>query len=392
MSSVRQCAAIALFLAGCGGKAIDERPVKPTPPGDAGTTATPADAGSPDAQPGAATGPQFDAGPIQEQMAACQRVAEFQLSSCGRGPGLPDDEMQRRAALLKTQCMRQFASAGNGTTAAAFDACTRAEEATRCDRPEWLPVECEGFRGTLEVGANCFSYADCASGVCSFFEMTPTLSPFCGHCRPRVEVAEPCLDPAECVPGAACMPTRPTGRRVCTPYDPPPLSSGEQCDQGVPCDLGLYCDAKDTMRCLPLGHEGAPCPHPSGDGCFSPLHCTKDFICAPPGGPGVSCGDDEDCAPGLACANDTALCTPVRWLEPGEPCGVDEGRCAVSICINRKYDGRGVCGDLRREGDACMNGSSAQDRAADLEMPPCDVGLVCGDETCVRATSDACPN
>jgi hypothetical protein len=256
---------------------------------------------------------------------------------------------------------------GSALTPDLLQACAAALDFTRCE--QWVhfssehivPDACRpAFFGTLEAGAPCGAWNQCASGRCLQVINGPEGA--CGFCVAAMAVGEPCgacevgltcrggvctrfgdVD-ASCLPNAPAAPGDPSASArpchdylVCVPdggtCQSPPEDGG--CDPAVGCSLVphfQYCDS-GTKQCTqaPFAEEaGAACgPTDSSRlgfvSCAIGLACTRDessnFACLPTVPDGEPCTFNPDneshCrAPGSVCfrdacrANGPAQCTP----------------------------------------------------------------------------------
>jgi hypothetical protein len=313
----------------------------------------------------------------------CDAFYSAQYTRCG-GPTLPADEAARERSRFDESCSAQMALPGGGMTAAALSACVTALEATACQQPSGLPVQCL-FHGTLAGGAACADGIQCLSGTCRGTMSYTTLGPAgpytCGTCTPVTTLGSVCND-SGCPGGSVCMTKDNTAKQPV--YTCNPIVQG---DVGAPCDdddtnckPGLYC-ALHTEQCTKLGTMGAACgegPNWYG-GCQAPLSCVgttpgSDTTCQS-GSTGAFCIHDTDCAAGLGCAPGpcsqmtarigcaaSGTCQAVTWGAPGDPCDGYRARCRVGTCNFGSFlpvppaDGgplAGTCPGIIADGEPC---------------------------------------
>jgi hypothetical protein len=175
------------------------------------------------------------------------------------------------------------------------------------------------LKGTLSDGENCYSGAECTSGIC--FAMPCNAGCCRGTCRSRNASGEgagcrsssdcagdlyceslaaspvcktrtglgsACTDWNQCTDGLACDGS--SGGKTCRPYP----ADGEACDNGASeCDSSSsYCDAM-TKRCTPRLPTGSACKpatdvNPAGSQCELSSLCIGG-ICRAFVGPGDAC-------------------------------------------------------------------------------------------------------
>lgn len=235
---------------------------------------------------------------------------------------------------------------------------------------------CTGFcvprdeEGTLPVGADCTSDAECVSSFCT--------DPGDGRRR--------CLTPCQgdsgmCLAGEACA-ANPGACGGCV--DAEILAAdrglGEGCETDEECRSGTcfqedglsYCtracesdeECPDTFHCRdavcvagPRGDIGDPCVG-NGD-------CREGTFCAMQGEEAwcTRLCVDEECPAGFACvaAGGTEVCAPERGLL-GDACTTDE-ECVTGLCADRGEDG-GVCTRMCGPDAACAVGFECR-RTAD---------------------------
>ncbi|MGE0789465.1 MAG: hypothetical protein AB7S26_27570, partial [Sandaracinaceae bacterium] len=238
-----------------------------------------------------------------------------------------------------------------------------------CPDDLYCGLGADGSRVCLQlsdVGGECDSDAQCASGFCDGTVPSPRGYGTCGMggregdacasagcraelycdgavCRPRVDNGEPCTDDEQCRNRSCSIEM---GR--CGSPDGEGCSSGSQCASGG-CNGGVcgppqpggdcYTDDEcvatercrdDLGRCAPPGGDGAECRR--DEECTSG-YCTSDDRCGSPPQSGASCSDLSDCDPRQHCAGGTC----VDRARPGEACG------ALDSCLEPFLCQEGTC-------------------------------------------------
>lgn len=211
------------------------------------------------------------------------------------------------------------------------------------------------LKGTVQKGAACSFYFECAAGTCGGTDSN------------------------------TCPSTCPT----------------DVLSEGAECSLirGPQCDTRAGLRC-----SGSVCVKPAGQGaaCVDNLGCASGFICvdskcAPLAKEGGGCSEDASCAVGLFCQDNHCA---VRKAE-GQRCSVgpDEVDPALRgaqcqdglLCKGGGLDSQGnpipgTCSKPSAEGGACVTIADASDY-----LTGCLSGLNCVNGACVLpAVSGPC--
>jgi hypothetical protein len=292
--------------------------------------------------------------------AACKHYYAAQYQRCG-GPVLPKSEQTRSEGRFVQVCLNDMVLPGSGMSPDSVEACASALDASPCELPDGLPMECN-FHGSRASEVPCNRGVQCQSGQCTG---TAAISPggpigpsTCGTCAPFVALGQVCAHGdggGGCAVGQICMVQPGTQTSSQPSYACVAIKQGDvgsTCDDiSTTCKIGLYCSAQ-SGQCATLGDAGAPCgqgasPPGAPGGCVAPLACVGvlGMTYCSSGMTGAFCLSDFDCSSGLGCApgpcsktvahvgcSAAGTCQPVQWVSPGQACDGYRTRCITGAC------------------------------------------------------------
>ena len=269
---------------------------------------------------------------------------------------------------------------------------------TNCQGVECGPDGDGGSCGQCDIGAvckdghcllvgeiPCMSKSDCPVGAyCANWVLEPGAD---DRCHVGTD-GDPCYTDSLCLSELACNDYYYECRS--------PGVEGEMCDSDNDCELDLYCAdfiGGGDDQCHD-GSEGDPCDgdydclpdlycagHVSGDDkchsgsegdpCLKTSECKEGLVCnevsetcEEPCGEGCDCGSDEDCTPGLYCADFLHGDDKCHDGGEGDPCNSD------SLCID------GHCSEDAYGDDRCFDGSDGDPCKTNED---CAEALVCNE-------------
>ncbi len=200
------------------------------------------------------------------------------------------------------------------------------------------------IRGTVAVGGNCVTDAECVGGVCH----QPSCGSSCclGTCGQPLAAGEACTSSTDCVPGDYCGTDYVTSSQsTCQPQG----AQGQPCTYNSECQSGLTCDSAGSGTCAPYVKDGQPC-NPDGADCenVNGFCDTTSGTCRPRLAVGAACsvpdGGISRISSGCVVYADCREGTCVALPGPGEACTVLDGgyaelACFVGTCTNGTCQG-----------------------------------------------------
>jgi hypothetical protein len=237
-----------------------------------------------------------------------------------------------------------------------IDTCATKLRSASCTAKSGDLPECI-FKGSRATGQKCYSTSQCTSGSC-FYATTGE----CGVCTERVPAGGSCVA-AACERGYACVltggtPQSPTAE--CAPF----VLEGANCRGSEECEGNLYCVAGKCAK--PLG-AGATCD--PRDANVAPCDPLASVICLPV--------DNTPTAAGK--------CKPVKFVNLGEKCGLDETTFELAFCVGSSCSAQtgGTCVPDLKEGETC--------KSDDTATVVCEFPFACTGNVCTRGPGpDAC--
>lgn len=229
------------------------------------------------------------------------------------------------------------------------DQCLKRLEALQCGPV--LVVEddpCDlAIRGTVEPGGQCYTGVECAPGSLCAASNCP------GICVARAAVGFECGGLVRCAEGAYCL------NGTCAAA----VAEGGACRVGaIDCGDNLYCAGQKPIQASPPGackkigaQTTGPCDQP--DACAYGTVCAgQDTAANVAGTCQAPVADGGDCAVSSSCGSESfckdGRCAPRPRL--GEPCGIVGGgtaSCLFGWC--RMASGVGTCTASLSPGETC---------------------------------------
>jgi hypothetical protein len=152
-------------------------------------------------------------------------------------------------------------------------------------------------------------------------------------------------------------------------------TAGGACERNEDCEPGLSCAQK---KCIALGKAGAACTDTSP--CLQTYSCVGS-ICTPPLEAGVTCTpalklENNPCnfLKGLFCHLKTKVCTAIELVGPGSACGFINDTivgCSAGDC-KTDATGKGTCVAKAADGATCD----------DEKLPKCQEPARCANGVC----------
>ncbi|EGG16831.1 hypothetical protein DFA_07809 [Cavenderia fasciculata] len=170
------------------------------------------------------------------------------------------------------------------------------------------------------------------------------------------------------------------------------LKQGDRWYPGDECEPGTYQNTMNnnpTPTCQPIYWASLSQDCQTNTDCQPGLECSPDKKCEPTGLAGdIQCEMDSQCQFGLRCNTSTNLCE--KRLKEGEECTLSESACEETLlCVTTNdIDNKKTCIKpfSLTEGNTCDDRFEIFDGQSGLYTGPCQAGLLCPDNTCVKPT------